>query len=717
MLEQNAPRFRYTFDGEFGRRVLRADPKGWEETGVNLHRDPKYHGQTLEYITQLAFVQDGRVYLSQAYAQRGVEADVRLLIEQYDPNAFVWKFYSEGQVHMLSRVETATEFRCNIVQKDFTQKFNNRTDTAVDAFGNDSIGGVALPAKQPLVLELHSQAIFKRYQADYAPDPPMIASGFVMDDPSREQLLYFGFGQPQVDDFEVEEVYGGPVVGERPQAVPIYRTKEEGDFTIDFEFFTQLRVKLTASSGSGDFDTVEGEYYFRINDEPAVLLASFGDTSIAGDFFATVDVPRRRITRRLRVGDRIYLFGRIYVHDINPNALGQYRFEIQLQHNGGHFRMEALTQTPATSCQGLLAYEAMERVCQAATDERVAFRSAYFGRTDTQPAYPGDGAGSGLFISGGFQVRGFPLSEKPMTLTWEGLFDSLAATHWLGTGVEQRPEGPVVVVEPVPYFYPDTLTLDLSSAPVEVTSTTEADEFYNKVELGYRKWETQQVNGLQEPNSRREWALPLTAAKNTYTFLSPYSAAGFYLEATRRQRYDATATTDQGSDADSFLICVLRSPSGWQTERDQRFSRVEGVLSPDTLYNLRLTPARLLRRHGPALRACLLHQDRERIRFSFGEGNNELLTQLMGEAAPVAESADVVVESLPAPLWRPEQDEFTAPVSREQLAQLLAAPRGRIRYRDQTGLIKEGWILDFKHTAREGEGTFTLRPALTLLAV
>jgi hypothetical protein len=715
MLEQNAPRFRYIFTSEFGRRVLQADPKGWEELGVHLHRDPKTHGTTLAYLTQAAFIADGRVYLSQAYAQRGIEADVLLTIEQYDPNTFAWQFYTDGQVDFLSRVETAGEFRCNIVQQDFTQKFLNRDDTAVDAFGADSLSGVALPAKQPLTLPLHSQATFKRYVADYLPgDPRPVGTNFVFDYESRFQLIYFGFGQPQVDDFGVQEVVGGPIVGRQDEAVPIYRATEEGEFTIDFATYTQLKIKRTASSGQGDFDKVNGEYHFRINDEPPTVLAVFGRGGIGDDFFDTIDVAHR-VSRRLNIGDRIYLYGWLFIDEVTTNILGQINFQIDVQNNGGHFHMQALTRTLPTDCQGLLAYEALERVCQAATDERVAFRSAFFGRTDTQPAYRGDGPGAGTFISGGFQVRGFPLSVKPMTLTWRGLYDSLAGAYWLGSGVEQRPEGKVVVVEPVPYFYPDTLTLDLSATPVEVTSTTEGEDFYNGAELGYRKWQTEAVNGLQEPNSRREWALPLAAVKNTYSVLLPYSAAGFYLETTRRQRYDATATTDQSSDADNFLICVLRGPAGWQTERDQLYERVDGALSPDSLYNLRLTPARLLRRHGPALRAGLLHQSRGTVRFTVGEGNNELVTQLRGEAGPVAEAAPVPVEALGAALWRPERDEFTTRISREQVRQLLQAPTGRIRYHTAAGERREGWIMDFKHTASRNEGTFTLRPALTLL--
>ncbi|HEX8656188.1 MAG TPA: hypothetical protein VF690_01565, partial [Hymenobacter sp.] len=60
----NSPRFRFTLDSDlFGPRVLRTDPKGWDELGISLRRDPKTHGLTREYTVQLGFIQDGRAYL------------------------------------------------------------------------------------------------------------------------------------------------------------------------------------------------------------------------------------------------------------------------------------------------------------------------------------------------------------------------------------------------------------------------------------------------------------------------------------------------------------------------------------------------------------------------------------------------------------------------------------------------------------------------------
>ncbi|GGG60302.1 hypothetical protein [Hymenobacter glacieicola] len=133
----------------------------------------------------------------------------------------------------------------------------------------------------------------------------------------------------------------------------------------------------------------------------------------------------------------------------------------------------------------------------------------------------------------------------------------------------------MIVVEDVAYFYSDEIVLDLND-PQEQYSylrlpskggkyaqepkrLTVAAEHYNAVDIGYQKWRLNQVNGLEEFNTRHEYALLLTQVKNKYTQLSTYLTAGHYIGTVRRDCYDSTATQDPSSDEEGFLICVLRN--------------------------------------------------------------------------------------------------------------------------------------------------------------
>jgi hypothetical protein len=84
----NSPRFRFTLNSNLlGPLVLSTDPVGWDRIGVSLHRDTLRHGLTTEYSAELGFVKQGRAYLMRAYDAAGIEADVRLRVEQLDPGA------------------------------------------------------------------------------------------------------------------------------------------------------------------------------------------------------------------------------------------------------------------------------------------------------------------------------------------------------------------------------------------------------------------------------------------------------------------------------------------------------------------------------------------------------------------------------------------------------------------------------------------------------
>ncbi|WP_426491064.1 hypothetical protein [Hymenobacter sp. 102] len=729
MTDQNQTLLRFTLLSELlGPQRQNVDPIGWEDMGVQLHRDGKYHGMTTEYTVELGFVKEGRAYLAQLLEVAGVEAPVTLMVEVYDPNTFYWETCYQGPLDLSNATQTATEFRCTAEKTGFTIKFLNRLDTTVDLLGRESVGGNALPAFSPTTVELHSKAISQRYEAVTPHNPLPAFPDYVTDGNSRFKIMYFGFGPATVDEFGVQEVGGGTVtMPDTNPEVPVYVTKEKGLFSIDFNIQCLLRIQR--QNGKGDFDKADGEIYFRINGEQPVKLFDFRSSGIAGEFRKQLTAAYR-ITRNLNIGDRIYLYGRLHVYDINGPAIGPYQFTVLLEmQTGSYFRMQADTQTDPTPVTGLLAYEALDRLAQALTDQPVALRSAFYGRTDTRPAYPADGPGSLTMVTGGFQVRGFPLTLKSVYATWKDLFDSLNAAHWLGYGTERLANGTEVLrVEQASYFYANEVVLTLAAPVQDYLPDTAGtlisnlllkelpDRTYITAKAGWQKWQTQSLNGLDEFNATREWALPLVQPQASYDAVGQYITAGFYLESTRRQRYDATATTDDRADNDNFLICLLRAPGGgFQTERNQLFSDVTGLYSPDTAYNLRLSPARLLRRHGPALAAGLRFQQGRRVRFSFGEGNNALSTRLPGEAA-VVEGADVLVTELGTPLWRAQSWEFTAPCTWQQAAAVLANPRGRVRFQDQRGQWQEGWILDFKHTLSRAEASFTLLRCHTLSA-
>lgn len=190
---------------------------------------------------------------------------------------------------------------------------------------------------------------------------------------------------------------------------------------------------------------------------------------------------------------------------------------------------------------------------------------------------------------------------------------------------------------------------------------------------------------------------------------------------------------DTSADDDRFLICVLRNDdilTPFVTERNQLVTEpIERIFSPDTVYNLRLTLKRMLPRHAPILAAGLIRREDKSIKFTFGEGNSLLKSKLQGEEIPIKENVDVRMTpntvfsgqypefglDMPEPLWLFLQYSFDHPLKHHQMQRVLENPRGRVRFRDEEGVAREGWIIDLKHEAAANRASFTLRACTSLV--
>lgn len=730
----NQPVFRVRLNSAlYGPRLVRHEPVGLDGLGITLHRDPKSHGVATEQSGSLDFVKDGKAYVLKAFEAAGIEADVQALVEQYIPNDFRWAPYYAGRLNYTSAEFTATRAKVNLEQANFLQKFLGRDSVQVDLLGGTSVSGAASPTPAQKQVSLHSRALLQRYAAsqknEVSESTPMSGGD---GDQSHEQLLYFGFDTPETNEIGLGAVNGGFVSGDKSTAVPIYTAQGHESLDIDLALFT----KVEAHTGTGipfmrQFRKVGAKCFLVVtgkNGAETLLQPEIDAGNLDGDYEGRISVAPRRFHYELEKDDKVYLFATWFVHDLSRGKYDPYQATITAtQLPGSYLRLTATTQTAPTSTTGVLLYEGLERLAQALTDEVDVFRSDFFGRTDCALPYPQDGPGSLTLLTGGFQVRGFPLLTSPapaapaidlrktLTTSWSEVFPSLQAVYNVGYGVEwavgRRGQAQQVIrVEHFSHFYPADVVLDLtSSGPMAVTTKVATDYHYQVADFGYEQWQAQTAGGLDEFNSSRQWTTPLTQVRTTYSQKSKLATSGVLLEATRRDRFDATSTTDTSTDATNFLVCLLRTGTGFETERNQLASRLEGVLSPDTVYNLRFSPARLLRRHSPALLAGIKATAGATVRYTAGEGNTTMVSQFVDEPAPIAENGDVRVRELPAPLWLGlEYEAQGVPVNRQQLQALLRRPTGRVRVLDEDGIVREGWVLDFKHAATAETADFTL---------
>lgn len=148
----------------------------------------------------------------------------------------------------------------------------------------------------------------------------------------------------------------------------------------------------------------------------------------------------------------------------------------------------------------------------------------------------------------------------------------------------------------------------------------------------------------------------------------------------------------------------------------------ENLLSPDTLYNYRISPVRnALRWMNNIFESYKKLVPDAKIIFTDGDGNyfaKGEMTSPVGrfENAPIGESdqIDVTVyadQSKPAPFKTPERITFTYPMSGQDYKNVMAATKGLIYY--ECGTIKGyGWIDTITYTPEQGTADFSLIPQI-----
>lgn len=148
-----------------------------------------------------------------------------------------------------------------------------------------------------------------------------------------------------------------------------------------------------------------------------------------------------------------------------------------------------------------------------------------------------------------------------------------------------------------------------------------------------------------------------------------------------------------------------------QAEKTEGFVQVENLYSPASAYNLRITPGRMLRRHALFLNgATWFKGGAETYRPTFAEGNQALITRLVGEAQPLVEAAEISRQDL-APLdqslFIPEILSFESYLDQPGFDQLRALRHGYIAVNDGVDWYT-GFILSAKWLREKNKGTFQL---------
>lgn len=402
-------------------------------------------------------------------------------------------------------------------------------------------------------------------------------------------------------------------------------------------------------------------------------------------------------------GDRFGIDSFIYTQDIES-----------------FFSMEMNQICPPTNATVSLIHEAASRVVEAITDRCLVVKSDYYGRTDSEPYEAAtDGCGSLRILASGLRIRN---AETPKHfLSIKEIFESLNAIDNIGMSIE--PGGvydPLNLrIEQVEYFYQDVEIARHVNIP-RAEFSLQSGMAYSIIKIGYKIWETENVNGLDEFNSNKEFRTSLKSINNTLDQTSGFIAGGYSIEKTRQQSYADTGAADTSRDNDTFIVCVRRDYAAYGSYEVEQGNIDSGAnfYSPTTAYNWRIRPMYNLIRWWKSIVQSYVNlaNTASKLFFSAGVGNLLAEGQLL-DACDVARDilpenhdlaqADVDLAKDYLPIWKPETMQYTYPMSLAEYNTIKAAPNGYIYAECGEGV--KGFIMNINYKLAKGEADITLK--------
>ena len=377
------------------------------------------------------------------------------------------------------------------------------------------------------------------------------------------------------------------------------------------------------------------------------------------------------------------------------------------------FALTASSLCPPTDAVVSLIHETASRVTEAITDRCLTVKSDYYGRTDSEPyAAAEDGCGGLRVLTNGLRLR--QAEPQNQFISMKEIFDGLNGIDNIGMGIE----GTELRIEPTEYFYQDVQITEHPFIPA-ADFDMRPDDAYSKIIVGYKKWETESVNGLDEFNSNKEFRTSLKSINNPLDITSNFIAGGYPIENTRQQSFAETGAADTKYDNDNFIICVQREAYLYSVEQGN-IENAANIFSPATAYNWRIRPMYNLMRWWKSIAQSYVNLVNTASKLFFSSGTGNILAEgelpdadpCKIEAIVKAENSDLARNDMVTgkdPIYKPETMTYSYPMSLKDYYVIKAGAKGYLAAQCGNGDWVKGFIINIVYRVAKGTADITLK--------
>lgn len=711
------------------------EPIGWDAVQVTLTRSETYFGLETLFSENITFNGVGAEIIKQAFEESFIDAKLNFKVLQSCDGFVTSETYLDGILNLAIYKEVDNQVTVLIESSGLQRDFKNNISVPVSMDATTSLMGNPLTAIAPYEIRLHSKELVKQtklvggnnYNSNtYTPIPT-----------SDTLYAILPFGEIQGDEFEGANLTLFPTItsseaGTNPDR--IFRAKEKIDVEVSYNFIGIVR----------EFFPINRSYNFAMSYRVGVggwgssfasTIHDYGPKAPLGGSLMNQPIDLNgTLNLTLEENEDLYIYFSLVGYDNDSTNPREMRLTVEF--TTCELTLKAVTKANPSVSKGIQLFEAFYKMSEYITGVQDCFRSNFFGRLNSVVPYAQNGCGAWVALTNGLNIRNMLDKEGnkfPIVCSFEQLYKACDAIWGLGMKIERDNGKDYIRIEKREYFYNPEAIISLPNVS-GITTAPDTEACYNQFQVGYSKTNlsTGGLNGIDEFNSIRNYSIPLEKAKNKLVSVSEIATSGYLIEQTRRAQFSELPTTDFETDNDLFFICLNTDEitsdlytdppvsttyqAGEVSERDENFTGITNLISPETVYNLRISPVRMAKNWYPIIKGQILTKSIPNLKFLSGTFNylvgSETINSCVNSSGPDIENEDINDSNVERndPIFEPVSYEFEYPISYSEFKIICNNSEKAIAFSCSGGNYQIGFIKNFKYepNAEGGIGTFKL---------
>lgn len=631
---------------------LPVTPDGWQEKSIQYSRNVRSSGMWRTFTTPLKYVKQGAHILRHIMYTLGTEFPLYQVIHRLDKSfggGWIHKFFYKGELDLSQFDDTQdTHVTCNIMEGDLIKQIKANENTVYE-----------IPMDIPEALDVKMDGHRLKQKA-----------AFLISDGTKPEL------SAHTENHIVELILlnseslqsVGAKSTTRTQvntSAGIFNSKENflspsisTDITVKWDYGISLslvpgspgalpnphyRLRLAGFDKDGNETLDIGGV--ELLDYTADPLVFYGHHTFSGSMTVTIPEGTTELYLRSTVN--------------NLSAFTSFVYDTE-----GTFDVEYFYRHRTTFIKALTPMMVGQKLLDKMTNNGgYAFGSTYL-----------SDKWANLLLTSGDAIRGF---ENPkLKISWSEFVDSYNVPCNIAWFIR---ENSLRVEKKADVFQP---TIQQNMGEVKgLNPKTAKDYQYNRLQIGYPDTDPEDINGRDAFNVTHLYTTTISRSSRPLEIISKVIADHITIELLRIN-LDGKTTTDNNNDNKAFFLLVEPTPTGgtgyepavYRKLLRETYTSITGIISPDTAFNIPLSPKRCVQAHGNFLRSVFYWQEGTELVFQTSNKNAELKT--VKDGITIEEKANVVIGNLAAPLFIPLLFEFESPMAKNIIETMDAGPDG-----------------------------------------